>query len=104
MAPLIKVEVDVKLELVKAGGDQTPPSAKSGLDWFQFEDIPQFPSPSALLVCRDLASLRVCQGEDQNSLTGVLEFLFSIHPLNPKTVEEDLFPCRGGESHPDGVG
>ena len=83
--------MDVKLELVKAGSDQNQPSAKNGLDWFQFEDTPQFPSPSALLVCRDLSSMRVCPGEDQNSLTGVLEFLFSIHPLNPNTIDENIF-------------
>ena len=88
--PLIKVEVEVKLELVKAGGDETQPSAKNGLDWFLFEDIPQFPSPSALLVCRDLVSLRVSQGEDKDSLIGVLELLFSIHPFNPNIINEAI--------------
>ena len=78
-APLISVFVTMNLQIRQAHESQVQAPGANALEWFDWDEIALFATPSALLICRDGELLESEPGGSEN-ITGRLLLFFSVHP------------------------
>ncbi len=89
-APLISVLVTMNLQIRQADESQAQAPGANALEWFDWDGIALFATPSALLICRDGELLESAPGGSEN-ITARLLLFFSVHPAGGQPLKESLF-------------